>query len=230
MVRSFTGRKRIRKSFGRIPEVAPMPNLIEVQKTSYDHFLQMGVRTADREQVGLQAVFASVFPIRDFAERAELQFMRYELDEPKYDVEECQQRGMTYAAPLKAILRLVVWDVDEDTGARSIRDIKEQDVYMGDMPLMTEKGTFVINGTERVIVSQMHRSPGVFFDHDKGKTHSSGKFLFAARVIPYRGARPSGPPARPRRRPCRRRASRLARRVRAPRSAGSCTRGAGRAP
>jgi len=188
MVRSFTGRKRIRKSFGRIPEVASMPNLIEIQKTSYDHFLQMGVRTADREQVGLQAVFASVFPIRDFAERAELQFMRYDLEEPKYDVEECQQRGMTYAAPLKVILRLVVWDVDEDTGARSIRDIKEQDVYMGDMPLMTGNGTFVINGTERVIVSQMHRSPGVFFDHDKGKTHSSGKFLFAARVIPYRGS------------------------------------------
>ncbi len=188
MVRSFTGRKRIRKSFGRIPEVASMPNLIEVQKTSYDHFLQTGVRVADREQVGLQAVFASVFPIRDFAERAELQFMRYELEEPKYDVEECQQRGMTYAAPLKVILRLVVWDVDEDTGARSIRDIKEQDVFMGDMPMMTGNGTFVINGTERVIVSQMHRSPGVFFDHDKGKTHSSGKFLFAARVIPYRGS------------------------------------------
>ncbi len=188
MVRSFTGRKRIRKTFGRIPEVARMPNLIEIQKTSYDHFLQMGVRTADRELVGLQAVFASVFPIRDFAERAELQYMRYDLEEPKYDVEECQQRGMTYAAPLKVILRLVVWDVDEDTGARSIRDIKEQDVFMGDMPLMTGNGTFVINGTERVIVSQMHRSPGVFFDHDKGKTHSSGKFLFAARVIPYRGS------------------------------------------
>ncbi len=188
MIRSFTGRKRIRKNFGRIPEVTRMPNLIEVQKVSYDHFLQAGVRVSDREQVGLQAVFASVFPIRDFAERSELQFMRYELEEPKYDVEECQQRGMTYAAPLKVILRLVVWDVDEDTGARSIRDIKEQDVYMGDMPMMTSNGTFVINGTERVIVSQMHRSPGVFFDHDKGKTHSSGKYLFAARVIPYRGS------------------------------------------
>jgi DNA-directed RNA polymerase subunit beta len=188
MARSFTGRKRIRKSFGHIPEVARMPNLIEVQKTSYDHFLQSGVAVADRNQVGLQAVFVSVFPIRDFAERAELQFLRYELEEPKYDVEECQQRGMTYAAPLKVILRLVVWDVDEDTGSRSIRDIKEQDVYMGDMPLMTSNGTFVINGTERVIVSQMHRSPGVFFDHDRGKTHSSGKYLFAARVIPYRGS------------------------------------------
>ena len=144
MARSFTGRKRIRKSFGHIPEVARMPNLIEVQKTSYDHFLQSGVAVADRNQVGLQAVFVSVFPIRDFAERAELQFLRYELEEPKYDVEECQQRGMTYAAPLKVILRLVVWDVDEDTGSRSIRDIKEQDVYMGDMPLMTSNGTFVI--------------------------------------------------------------------------------------
>src|SRR3546814_189376 len=132
--------------------------------------------------------FKTVFPIRDFSGRAQLEFVRYELEDPKYDVEECQQRGMTYAAPLKVTLRLVVWDVDEDTGARSIRDIKEQDVYMGDMPLMTANGTFVVNGTERVIVSQMHRSPGVFFDHDKGKTHSSGKYLFAARVIPYRGS------------------------------------------
>jgi len=188
MARSFTGRKRIRKSFGRIPEVAPMPNLIEVQKSSYDHFLQMGVVPEQRINVGLQEVFKSVFPIRDFSERARLEFVRYELEPPKYDVEECQQRGITFAAPLKVTLRLVVWDVDEDTGSRSIRDIKEQDVYMGDMPLMTKNGTFIINGTERVIVSQMHRSPGVFFDHDKGKTHSSGKYLFAARVIPYRGS------------------------------------------
>jgi len=188
MARSFTGRKRIRKSFGRIPEVAPMPNLIEVQKSSYDHFLQMGVLPENRTGVGLQEVFKSVFPIRDFSERARLEFVRYELEPPKYDVEECQQRGITFAAPLKVTLRLVVWDVDEDTGSRSIRDIKEQDVYMGDMPLMTKNGTFIINGTERVIVSQMHRSPGVFFDHDKGKTHSSGKYLFAARVIPYRGS------------------------------------------
>src|ERR1700747_2234728 len=138
--------------------------------------------------MGLQEVFKSVFPIRDFSERAQLEFVRYELETPKYDVDECQQRGITFAAPLKVTLRLVVWDVDEDTGARSIRDIKEQDVYMGDMPLMTKNGTFIINGTQRVIVSQMHRSPGVFFDHDKGKTHSSGKLLFAARVIPYRGS------------------------------------------
>ncbi|HXV25661.1 MAG TPA: DNA-directed RNA polymerase subunit beta [Alphaproteobacteria bacterium] len=188
MAKSFTGRKRVRKSFGRIPEVARMPNLIEVQKSSYDHFLQIGVAAEKRQSVGLEEVFRSVFPIRDFSERAELQFVKYELEEPKYDVEECQQRGMTFAAPLKVTLRLVVWDVDEDTGSRSIRDIKEQDVYMGDMPLMTANGTFIVNGTERVIVSQMHRSPGVFFDHDKGKTHSSGKYLFAARVIPYRGS------------------------------------------
>ncbi len=186
--KSFTGRKRIRKSFGRIPEVAPMPNLIDVQRSSYEGFLQMNVAPDSRTQTGLQEVFRSVFPINDFAGRGRLEFVHYELEEPKYDVEECIQRGMTFAAPLKVILRLIVWDVDEDTGSRSIRDIKEQPVYMGDMPLMTENGTFIINGTERVIVSQMHRSPGVFFDHDKGKTHSSGKFLFAARVIPYRGS------------------------------------------
>jgi DNA-directed RNA polymerase subunit beta len=188
MAISFIGKTRIRKSFGRIPEVAPMPNLIEVQRSSYDHFLQMDAAPEQRANVGLQEVFKSVFPIRDFSERAQLEFVRYELETPKYDVDECQQRGITYAAPLKVTLRLVVWDIDEDTGSRSIRDIKEQDVYMGDMPLMTRNGTFIINGTERVIVSQMHRSPGVFFDHDKGKTHSSGKYLFAARVIPYRGS------------------------------------------
>jgi len=188
MAISFTGKKRIRKTFGRVAEVAPMPNLIEVQKSSYDHFLQMEIAAEQRANVGLQEVFKSVFPIRDFSERAQLEFVRYELESPKYEVDECQQRGITFAAPLKVTLRLVVWDVDEDTGSRSIRDIKEQDVYMGDMPLMTKNGTFIINGTERVIVSQMHRSPGVFFDHDKGKTHSSGKYLFAARVIPYRGS------------------------------------------
>src|SRR6201996_5894722 len=186
--RSFTGRKRIRRNFGRIPEIAPMPNLIDVQRASYEAFLQMNVQPDSRLHAGLQEVFKSVFPIDDFAGRGRLEFVYYELEEPKYDVEECIQRGMTYAAPLKVILRLIVWDVDEDTGARSIRDIKEQPVYMGDMPLMTDNGTFVINGTERVIVSQMHRSPGVFFDHDKGKSHSSGKYLFAARVIPYRGS------------------------------------------
>ena len=186
--RSVTRHKRIRRHFGRIPEVAPMPNLIDVQRASYETFLQMNVRPDSRTNTGLQEVFRSVFPIDDFAGRGRLEFVNYELEEPKYDVEECIQRGLTYAAPLKVTLRLIVWDLDEDTGARSIRDIKEQPVYMGDMPLMTDNGTFIINGTERVIVSQMHRSPGVFFDHDKGKTHSSGKYLFAARVIPYRGS------------------------------------------
>ncbi len=188
ITQTFTPRKRIRKSFGRIPEVAPMPNLIDVQRSSYEGFLQMHIAPDSRTNTGLQEVFRGVFPIDDFAGRGRLEFVYYELEEPKYDVEECIQRGMNYAAPLKVILRLIVWDLDEDTGARSIRDIKEQPVYMGDMPLMTDNGTFIINGTERVIVSQMHRSPGVFFDHDKGKTHSSGKFLFAARVIPYRGS------------------------------------------
>jgi DNA-directed RNA polymerase subunit beta len=186
--KSFTGRKRIRKSFGRLPEVAPMPNLIDVQRASYAAFLQMETHPDSRTNTGLQEVFKSVFPINDFAGRGTLEFVQYELEEPKYDVEECIQRGLTYAAPLKVKLRLIVYDHDEETGARSVRDIKEQDVYMGDMPLMTDNGTFIINGTERVIVSQMHRSPGVFFDHDKGKTHSSGKYLFAARVIPYRGS------------------------------------------
>jgi len=185
---SFTGRKRIRKSFGRLPEVAPMPNLIDVQRASYEAFLQMEASPDARLHAGLQEVFKSVFPIDDFAGRGRLEFVHYAFEEPKYDVEECIQRGLTYAAPLKVRLRLIVWDVDEDTGSRSVRDVKEQDVYMGDMPLMTENGTFIINGTERVIVSQMHRSPGVFFDHDKGKTHSSGKYLFAARIIPYRGS------------------------------------------
>ena len=187
-VESFTGRKRIRRSFGRIEEVAQMPNLIEVQRNSYEAFLQMETPADDRKIQGLEEVFSSVFPIKDFSDRAEIDFVKYELEEPKYDVEECQQRGMTYAAPLRVTLRLSVFDIDEDSGLRSIRDIKEQDVYMVDMPLMTGNGTFVVNGTERVIVSQMHRSPGVFFDHDGGKTHASGKYLFAARVIPYRGS------------------------------------------
>jgi DNA-directed RNA polymerase subunit beta len=188
MASSFTGRKRIRYSFGRIPEAVQMPNLIEVQRSSYEQFLQRETRHADRKDEGVEAVFKSVFPIKDFNERALLEYISYEFEEPKYDVEECIQRDMTYAAPLKVKLRLIVFETEEETGARSVKDIKEQDVYMGDIPLMTDKGTFIVNGTERVIVSQMHRSPGVFFDHDKGKTHSSGKLLFAARVIPYRGS------------------------------------------
>ena len=188
MTKSFTGRKRVRRDYGRIREATPMPNLIEVQKRSYQLFLQRYEKAEERTESGLQEVLKSVFPIKDFSGRGMLEFVKYEFEQPKYDVEECQQRGTTYAAPLKVTLRLVVFDIDEETDARSIRDIKEQDVYMGDMPLMTDKATFVINGTERVIVSQMHRSPGVFYDHDKGKTHSSGKFLYAARVIPYRGS------------------------------------------
>ena len=185
---TFTGRKRVRKFFGHIKEVAEMPNLIEVQKASYDQFLMVDEPAGGRLDEGLQAVFRSVFPISDFSGTSMLEFVRYEFEAPKYDVDECRQRGMTYAAPLKVTLRLIVFDIDEETGAKSVKDIKEQDVYMGDIPLMTMNGTFVVNGTERVIVSQMHRSPGVFFDHDKGKTHSSGKLLFAARVIPYRGS------------------------------------------
>ena len=188
MAQTFTGRKRVRKFFGKIKEVAEMPNLIEVQKASYDQFLLVKEPVGGRPDEGLQAVFKSVFPISDFSNTSMLEFVKYEFEAPKYDVDECRQRGMTFAAPLKVTLRLIVFDVDEETGAKSVKDIKEQDVYMGDIPLMTNNGTFIVNGTERVIVSQMHRSPGVFFDHDKGKTHSSGKLLFAARIIPYRGS------------------------------------------
>ena len=188
MAQTFLGQKRLRKYYGKIREVLDMPNLIEVQKSSYDLFLNSGDADVPTDGEGITGVFQSVFPIRDFNETSVLEYVKYELEKPKYDVEECQQRDMTYSAPLKVTLRLIVFDVDEDTGAKSVKDIKEQDVFMGDMPLMTPNGTFVVNGTERVIVSQMHRSPGVFFDHDKGKTHSSGKLLFACRIIPYRGS------------------------------------------
>ena len=188
MAQAYVGQKRIRRYYGKIREVLEMPNLIEVQKSSYDLFLKSGDADKPLDGEGIQGTFQSVFPIKDFNETAVLEFVKYELEKPKYDVDECQQRDMTYAAPLKVTLRLIVFDVDETTGARSVKDIKEQDVYMGDMPLMTSNGTFIVNGTERVIVSQMHRSPGVFFDHDKGKTHSSGKLLFTCRIIPYRGS------------------------------------------
>jgi len=188
MAQSFLGQKRLRKYYGKIREVLEMPNLIEVQKSSYDLFLRSGDSDTPLDGEGIKGVFQSVFPIKDFNETAVLEFVKYELEKPKYDVEECMQRDMTYSAPLKVTLRLIVFEVDDDTGAKSVKDIKEQDVFMGDMPLMTPNGTFVVNGTERVIVSQMHRSPGVFFDHDKGKTHSSGKLLFACRIIPYRGS------------------------------------------
>ncbi|HEY5010139.1 MAG TPA: hypothetical protein VIH73_03220, partial [Acidimicrobiales bacterium] len=178
---------RIRKHLGRVRKVIDVPNLIDIQKTSYDKFLQTNVPPHERAEVGLQAVFRSVFPIKDFNGTSELVFVSYNLEKPKYDVEECRQRGMTYAAPIKVTTQLMIYDTREG-GERIVRDIKEQEVYFGEIPLMTDTGTFIINGTERVVVSQLHRSPGVFFDHDKGKTHSSGKVLYSARIIPYRGS------------------------------------------
>src|SRR5215813_8558400 len=179
---------RIRRSFGRIKKIIDIPNLIDIQKRSYDEFLQKDIAPEARKDQGLQAVFKSVFPIKDFNETASLEFVSYTLSEPKYDVEECRQRGMTFAAPLKVTVQLVIWDVEQESGVRSIKNVKEQEVYFGEIPLMTQHGTFMVNGTERVIVSQLHRSPGVFFDHDKGKTHASGKLLYSARIIPYRGS------------------------------------------
>ncbi len=179
---------RIRKDYGTIERIAEIPNLIDVQRRSYGEFLQADVPPDERTSTGLQGVFESVFPIKDFNETSTLEFISYNIDRPKYDIDECIARGMTYAAPVKVVIRLVVWDVDEDTETRTIRDVKEKEVFFGDIPLMTDKGTFIVNGTERVIVSQLHRSPGSFFDHDGGKKHSSGKFLYSARVIPYRGS------------------------------------------
>src|SRR3989440_1444348 len=179
---------RVRKNYAKITKIIDIPNLIDIQKQSYEKFLQKDIPADQREDVGLQGVFKSVFPIKDFSETSSLEFVSYNLDKPKYDVDECRQRGMTYAAPIKVVIRLVVWDTNEETGSQSIRDVKEQEVYFGEIPLMTDNGTFIINGTERVVVSQLHRSPGVFYDHDKGKTHSSGKLLYSARVIPYRGS------------------------------------------
>src|SRR5437660_230516 len=186
MAMQVTANLRLRRSFGKIKKIIDIPNLIEIQKRSYDEFLQKDVASDQREDKGLQAVFKSVFPIKDFNETASLEFVSYELGTPKYDVDECHQRGMTYAAPLKVKIQLVIWDVE--AGRRSIKNVKEQEVYFGEIPLMTANGTFMVNGTERVIVSQLHRSPGVFFEHDKGRTHSTGKLLYSARVIPYRGS------------------------------------------
>ena len=185
---SFTEKKRIRKSFGKRPSLLQVPYLLATQKESYQGFLQAEVERTQRIDQGLQAAFKSVFPIESYNGTAALEFVSYRLGTPLFDVKECQQRGLIYAAPLRVLLRLVVFSKDETTGAKSVRDIKEQEVYLGEIPLMTENGTFIINGTERVIVSQLHRSPGVFFDHDYGKTHSSGKLLFSARIIPYRGS------------------------------------------
>ena len=189
MTYSFTEKKRIRKSFGKRPSILRVPNLLATQKDSYRKFLQADVPAEQRIDQGLQAAFKSVFPIESYDGTVALEFVSYRLGTPPFDVKECMQRGLIYAAPLRVLLRLVTFNKDDSAAAtKTVRDIKEQEVYMGEIPLMTENGTFVINGTERVVVSQLHRSPGVFFDHDYGKTHSSGKLLYSARVIPYRGS------------------------------------------
>jgi DNA-directed RNA polymerase subunit beta len=179
---------RPRKTYAKIPSAIKLPDLIAIQCESYGEFLQMDVEPDKRKNAGLESVFRSVFPIQDFQETASVEFVSYSFEDPKYTVDECRQRGMSYQAPLKVIIRLVVWDVDKDSGVKTIRDVKEQEVYFGEIPLMTEFGTFIINGTERVVVSQLHRSAGVFFDHDKGKNSSIGKLLYTARIIPYRGS------------------------------------------
>ncbi|MDH3506716.1 MAG: DNA-directed RNA polymerase subunit beta [Gammaproteobacteria bacterium] len=188
MAYSFTEKKRIRKNFGKLPGILDVPYLLSIQLDSYKRFLQEEVTTGQRTDSGLHAAFNSVFPIVSYSGNAALEYVSYRLGEPVFDVKECQLRGMTYAAPLRVLVRLVIYDKEATGSQKKVKDVREQEVYLGEMPLMTEHGTFVINGTERVIVSQLHRSPGVFFDHDKGKTHSSGKLLFSARVIPYRGS------------------------------------------
>ncbi|HQO77704.1 MAG TPA: DNA-directed RNA polymerase subunit beta [Thermodesulfobacteriota bacterium] len=181
-------RHRIRKDYSSIRKIIDVPNLIDIQKKSYAEFLQMDVPPDQREDIGLQGVFKSIFPIKDFVESSSLEFVSYTIGEPKYDVNECREKGMTYAAPLRVLVRLVVWDGSAEHGSQSIRDVKEQEVFFGEIPLMTDNGTFTVNGTERVVVSQLHRSPGIFFDHDKGKSHVSGKIIFSARIIPHRGS------------------------------------------
>jgi DNA-directed RNA polymerase subunit beta len=188
MAYSFTEKKRIRNNFGKGTEVLEVPYLLATQIDSYASFLQAGIAPEKRRNQGLHAAFTSVFPVVSHSGYAVLEYVKYRLGEPAFDVRECQQRGATYSAPLRVMVRLVIYDKDAPGNTKVVKDIREQEVYMGELPLMTDNGTFVINGTERVIVSQLHRSPGVFFDHDKGKTHSSGKLLFNARVIPYRGS------------------------------------------
>ena len=186
MAYSFTEKKRIRKDFGKLPSVMDIPYLLAIQVDSYQKFLQKGVKSEDRKKQGLEVAFSSVFPISSYSGSAALEYVSYELGQPDFDVKECQLRGVTYSSPLRVKIRLIIYD--KESSNKNVKDVKEQEVYMGEVPLMTGNGTFVINGTERVIVSQLHRSPGVFFDHDKGKTHSSGKLLYSARVIPYRGS------------------------------------------
>jgi DNA-directed RNA polymerase subunit beta len=188
MAYSFTEKKRIRKNFGKRPTILDVPYLLSIQVDSYNKFLQTDKTIEERDDIGLHAAFQSVFPIVSYSGNAALEYVSYRLGEPVFDVKECQMRGLTYAAPIRVLVRLVIYDKEASGTPKPVKDIREQEVYLGEMPLMTDHGTFVINGTERVIVSQLHRSPGVFFDHDKGKTHSSGKLLFSARVIPYRGS------------------------------------------
>ena len=185
---SFTEKKNIRKNFGRLKETLSIPNLIEVQKKSYTQFLSSKDVLDSNLQKGLDKVFKSVFPIEELSDKATLEYLSFRLEKPKFNVEECRQRDLTYSSALKPTLRLVIYDIDTKTNTKQVLSAKEQEVYMGDIPLMTSSGTFVVNGVERVVVNQMHRSPGVFFDHDKGKTHASGKLLFNCRVIPNRGS------------------------------------------
>src|SRR5574343_827422 len=186
MAYSYTEKKRIRKAFSKLPDVMDVPYLLAIQLDSYREFLQQGVSKEQFRDIGLHAAFKSVFPIISYSGNAALEYVGYRLGEPAFDVKECVLRGVTFAVPLRVKVRLMIFDKESST--KAIKDIKEQEVYMGEIPLMTENGTFIINGTERVIVSQLHRSPGVFFDHDKGKTRSSGKLLYSARIIPYRGS------------------------------------------
>ena len=186
MAYSYTEKKRIRKDFGKLPQVMSIPYLLAIQVESYKEFVQDKVEPSDREMKGLHAAFQSVFPITSYSGNASLEYVSYRLGKPQFNVKECQLRSVTYAVPLKVTVRLLIFD--KDSGNKDVKDIKEQEVYMGEIPLMTDNGTFVINGIERVVVSQLHRSPGVFFDHDKGKTHASGKLLFNCRIIPGRGS------------------------------------------
>ncbi|MRR38646.1 DNA-directed RNA polymerase subunit beta, partial [bacterium] len=180
--------REFRKNFGRIQKIIDVPNLIDIQLKSYEKFLQKDTPLEKRGNFGLQGAFKSIFPISDFSGKCSLEFVSYKIGESRYDVKECIAKGLTYAAPLKIVVRLVVFDADRTSEQKVIRDIKEQEIYFGEIPLMTENGTFIVNGTERVIVSQLHRSPGIFFDHDKGKTHASGKLIYSARIIPIRGS------------------------------------------
>jgi len=182
-------RNRVKRvDFSKIDKVIEIPNLIQAQQQSYNEFLQIGLPPGKRRDSGLQEVFKGIFPIQDYNGRASLEFVSYAIGEPKWSEDECRERGMNYAAPIKVTVQLVIFDVDERTSARTIRDVKEQEVFFGEIPLMTDRATFIVNGTERVIVSQLHRSPGVFFEHDRGRSHASGKVLFSARIIPYRGS------------------------------------------